>query len=322
MSKRSCSVVLLAPLLLWGARVRAEPAPADVAAADAAFREGKELMRKGAYADACPRFEESQRLDPGVGTLLNLGDCYEKLGRTATAWRTFSQAVAAAQAEQQRDAVAEAQRRADALSGRVPTLLLTLAPGAGLAGLDVTVDGIAFDAADLGAPQLIDPGPHEVKAEAPGRLPFVGQVVAADGAQALLVIPALVSDGPPPPPPGPTASARRRSRHIIGLATAAAGVAALAVGSGFGLAASADWSDSHAHCGPDTVCDPTGVDLVRDAQSAATVSTVAFVVGGACLAAGAILYLTAPAAPAERAVGLRITPVLGDTLGLVVDGEF
>ena len=66
----------------------AQPAQAqsDSAAARALFAEGRNLMADERYAEACPKFEESLRLDHGMGTQFNLAHCWEKLGRTASAW--------------------------------------------------------------------------------------------------------------------------------------------------------------------------------------------------------------------------------------------
>lgn len=50
------------------------------------------LVQKGDWAAACPKFEESERLDPGIGTLYHLADCYEHVGRLATAWGLFDAA--------------------------------------------------------------------------------------------------------------------------------------------------------------------------------------------------------------------------------------
>ena len=49
------------------------------------FREGRALMKDGDLAAACPKLEESLRLDPAVGTLMNLAECHERQGRTASA---------------------------------------------------------------------------------------------------------------------------------------------------------------------------------------------------------------------------------------------
>lgn len=60
-----------------------------VAAARALFDDGKRLMLEKRWDEACPKLAESQRLDPGGGTILALALCYEGTGKTATAWATF-----------------------------------------------------------------------------------------------------------------------------------------------------------------------------------------------------------------------------------------
>ena len=56
-------------------------------------------MDAGDYTAACPLLERSHSLDPSSGTLLNLGDCQEHLGRTASAWRAFTEARALASSD-------------------------------------------------------------------------------------------------------------------------------------------------------------------------------------------------------------------------------
>src|SRR3954465_9465866 len=63
------------------------------AAAEALFNQGRDLMTAGKFVEACPKFEASQQLDPGLGTMLNLAECYEKTGRTASAWAEYREAI-------------------------------------------------------------------------------------------------------------------------------------------------------------------------------------------------------------------------------------
>src|SRR5579863_8518518 len=63
------------------------------ATATTLFQEGREAAKKGDYATACAKMEESFRLDPAVGTLLNLADCQEHMGHPASAWQRFREAA-------------------------------------------------------------------------------------------------------------------------------------------------------------------------------------------------------------------------------------
>jgi len=65
----------------------------DSATAESLFNEALALLERKMPAEACPKLEASQRFDPGVGTLLYLADCYQQLGRTASAWATFREAA-------------------------------------------------------------------------------------------------------------------------------------------------------------------------------------------------------------------------------------
>src|SRR5580700_11230615 len=94
-------------------------AQAELGKADALFNAGRSLLEAGEYSDACPKFAESQKLAPGLGVTLYLADCYERLGRTASALAEFRRAVTIALARgDARGTVAE--QRASSLEGRVP----------------------------------------------------------------------------------------------------------------------------------------------------------------------------------------------------------
>src|SRR5882724_10827634 len=156
----SCALCAAAP-------VRAEDTR-DPAAAEELFRQGRAASEKRDFNTACAKFRESNRLDPAVGTVFNIADCEEKLGRLATAWTLFQEVVQRLPPADNRRAIAE--QRASKLEPRVPKLSIRLAHSA---RSDVTVrrDGVSLGTASLDTPLPVDPGDHVVIVEGPGMRP-------------------------------------------------------------------------------------------------------------------------------------------------------
>lgn len=118
----------------------------------AAFKRGRELLAKGRLADACAAFEESHRLDPALGALLNLAECTFNLGNRPRAFALFQEVLA------------WATRKNDLPRIEVARLRLgTLKPLIGLAVIDLPPDVVVeVDRARVTTGQTVplDPGPH------------------------------------------------------------------------------------------------------------------------------------------------------------------
>src|SRR5688572_19760867 len=158
-------------LLLAGSLLAPGVASADDAqtqAAEALFRQAKVLMERGELEEACEKFAASHALEPGLGTLLFLGDCYERSGRFASALETFESAakLAAERGDESREHLASV--RAKALGPRVPRL--EIASSARLpADLRITINGAPFDEKDFDSAMPRDEGDYEIRFSAPGR---------------------------------------------------------------------------------------------------------------------------------------------------------
>lgn len=171
------------------------------AVAEALYRQARDLMAAGNYQEACPKFAESQRLDPATGTLLNLAACHEKQGRLATAWLEYSDALVAARRDGREDRVVYARSRAAELEPKLSRLTLLLAPDADEPDLTLELDGASIGRAVLGAPTPVDPGPHVVRASAPGKQAFERTIeIGPIADQQSMTIPKLA-----PLPPQPVA---------------------------------------------------------------------------------------------------------------------
>lgn len=152
--------------------------PRDVAKADALFREGRALMKKGDYETACPKLEESYRLDPAAGTGINLGDCFEKQGKVASALLAYQAARALLQPGDPR--IGPVEKEIASLDKRAPRLTIKLAPGVP-EGTTVKRDGREVEASKLGIPVAVNPGKVKIVVSAPGRDASVFRVTLVEG---------------------------------------------------------------------------------------------------------------------------------------------
>jgi tetratricopeptide (TPR) repeat protein len=132
----------------------------DSAVAQSLYDQARTLAAAGNWADACGKFEESQRLDPTPVTEYHLADCYEHAGRTASAWTTFLDLATTARAAKRADREKAATDRATALEPKLTRLVVDVPPGAQVPDLVVRRDGEAVGRGQWGTPVPVDPGKH------------------------------------------------------------------------------------------------------------------------------------------------------------------
>jgi hypothetical protein len=306
----------LAALLAGAGIARADGGNAR--AAERLFLEGRDLDGKGRFAEACTRYEQSETLDPAVGTLLNLGTCAERQGRTATALHRYREAAALASrhADARREALAN--RAAEGLAARQSSLVVH-AHGPLPPGTVVHRNDDAVAPSELGNPVEVDPGTYIVRVESPGQPTWSRTVTVGPGPVVVRVDLPEATDttsrpaaSPPPvvaPPPAPTITATndvadpatastpstRTALTPVAIAAGVAGVAALAVGGYFGLHARSQWNTVTQTC-PSGHCKTGAVEsseqgLDDSAERNGNIGTGLLVGGGVALAAGVVLFL-------------------------------
>jgi hypothetical protein len=280
------------------------------------FRTGEKKFDSGRYTEACNDFAESLRLGPKLGTLLNLALCHETVGKTATAWSEFHHGAAWAAQNGQKDRHDFAMQHALALETKLPRVLLQLPKDAAIGSVDV--DGEPLPDSRWYLPVFLDPGEHSVAISAPGKQR--GNVkfrVISSPTEQLVNVPSLSDEVAPAPLPKPEPVAPSdpdRTRRIAGTVLLGAGAVGLVVGVTYGVLAVERRNDIGAGC-TDHRCTTEGADVYRDAQSKATVSTVATIVGlGAGAVGGWLFFTSRPANPGTR-VGI-VPRAGGAELGL------
>jgi hypothetical protein len=331
----SCAVALFA--------ATAGPASAQSADAEALFRDGRRLIQDGKLAEGCDKLEASVRIESTAGSLLNLGDCREKLDQLARAWAAFAKGVTAATRDHDAKRGAEARRRANLLEPKLARLTIKVRKR--VDGEHVERDTETIDPAAWNSAVPIDAGSYQISAGAPGFETWFGGLTIRDGAQETVDVPALAPNqverasepaGEPATAPV-TAPATRRERvqdrdheqtaeqssftgvRKIAIGVGGGGLAALAAGAGFALEARSHHNSSNALCPMATCSDLPGVELEHNAQTDAKLANVGFAAGGALVGGAVVMWLVGgPPAPRES---ISIVPAARGT-GLALEGSF
>jgi hypothetical protein len=286
-------------------------ARADSAAAEVLFREARSLLAKGRTEEACDKFDESQRLDPSSGTLLNLARCHALLGRTASAWAEFLEAERLAAAQRRPERAQEARRQAAALEPKLSRLVIRVSEL--LPAMTIQRNSEKLAPSALGVSLPVDPGSYVIRVAAPGYLSWTSTVqVDAPGEQVLEVPPLerqppKVSSSPPRVESSslervsvarnPTAASARVRHSTVqskpGLpatfwATSAIGVVALGFTSVFGVLSLSNYNQANEDCPTHRDCSASAVRASDRANDQARLANIGLVT--TLLAAGVAGY--------------------------------
>jgi len=347
MGRSVCAYACLLGALSAAPLARAQVSPEEKATAEAVFEEGMRLIKQGNFAAACPKFEMSQRVEPAVGTMLYLAECYEKTNRTASSWAMFREAASLAETSGQVERMKTAQARAARLEPRLAWLTVDVAKEALVPGLQIRRNGALLAPELSGTETPVDPGEVLVEASAPGRLPYSTKVKVAAKGHVSVAIPALQAspdaaptataaaapavaqpESAPPAAPQPSPStqpspapAPQKVEHAspIPWIVGGVGVAALGVGTYFGLRAISNADKARDLCPAGDCTDLAGETAADDAHTQATISNVSFVLGAAAVATGVVLYFTLPT---KKSTQVGMVPMADpSTLGLALRGK-
>lgn len=328
---------LAVSLALSSASAAAQPQPTEcTAVAEALFKQARSLFKEAHYAEACPKFAESQRLKPKLGTLLNLAVCHEKLGKIATAWAEYTSAATIARRELRKEREEFAREKVAALEKQLARI--TLRVSAPPADLRLALDDQPLEGAALDTSLPIDPGKHTLTATAPGRTAW-STVIDVPSARADLdvPIPALAEAGAPTPTPVATPRAiapsvpiaivsapkpgpvealppARNGTRVLLYGSFSVGAAGVLLGAITGVVTLTRVDALRDKCTNDR-CAADQTDELSSVNALANVSNVGLLVGAVGVGVGALLWSRTPERATKTAGSL--TPTIGPgTFGL------
>ncbi len=308
---------------LLGAGVLALLATASVAHAQSEnqqlaqtlFDEGMKLIGEGKYSIACPKLAESQRLDPGGGTLINLALCREREGKLASAWAAYNEALSTSIRDGRKERENAARERIVVIVPKLAHVTIVVPPELATPGFELRLDDAPLRQAAWGVATPADVGSHVITATATGKTAWKRTIeIKQDGESQTITISALddapVVKPPEPPPqqnPNPVPETPHPKDTTLAWTIGTIGAAGILTGAISGVAVLVLKSQSNDACVGG--CTQQGVDAMNQAQSVAWVSDIAFGVGIAGIAVSAILFVTAKPSPSTQSA--RVTPLLG-----------
>jgi hypothetical protein len=274
-------------------------------AAEELFKLGRSLITKHRYKEACEKLNASEKIDPAVGTLVSLGECYSGLGRSASAWLAYRSAIAlATQRHDPRKAGVE--ERAAAVEPQISNLVLRLS-GDATSSTQIAIDGEPLGRDIVGAPIPIDPGPHSIVVAAPGYKKWSGRIQVETLGD---TIPVEVPPLEPLPDPAVVESARKAAatRRTVGLVAGGVGLVGLGVGLILGSQAIVKIHEANDACPSGPTCsNASAVNENQSGKSFGIASSVVVPVSLAVLGAGTFLFF-ASHGPRQTEVAADVSP--------------
>jgi len=304
---------------------RDRPDATTVAAARALAVQGVKLARAGQCAEAIDKLERAEQLHHAAVVAAQLGDCYVQVGRLVEGSEMFRAVLRepepAGASESVHAAYAQASRGLAFTKPLIGALVLRV-NGPAPDVVSVTVDGKAVPAALLGAPRLTDPGECVVQAQAPGFASAEQRVrlepgqtrevvlTLANVAPAEVVVPVVAaapkvseaakeerssSTGQELSAPGganvtPIDQDHGRNKRIAAYVMWGVGGVALAAGGAFGYLALDGKKQLDDAC-VGSACPTSERGRLDDTKLFGNISTAAFVLGGAAIITGTVLYV-------------------------------
>jgi hypothetical protein len=304
---------------------------------------GYQLKQAGQCDRAIPYFEESNRLNRHPKALLNLADCESQTGRLLSSERHTVEARDLAQTMAMAEFVSFAAKQLEALHERIPQVVLRPAPGAP-ADMIVERDAVAIEPSLLSKEMAFDPGHYSITVRG-GGFERVYTVDIAEGDRKTIdldprdgtkiaSLQAALTKAPETTgesnwenaAPGARANSQAEAKsdgwfadmpiqRKIAIGAGGAGVIGLGVSLVLAQSAHSSWKDAAARCDHGFCSDAADVDRAASARRMGDFATAMMAIGVAGVAAGAVLWFTAPA---SNGVGVAVTPMWGRSQGGVL----
>lgn len=301
---------MVCALVASGALARAETDDAETL-----FRDGKRLLEDGQIEEACKKLEASERIEARDVTELNLADCWEQQGKTASAWEMFVKLAGSAKRE---DRAAEARKRAKKLEAKLVHLTIEVPAEAELDELVITRDEQIVDRAAWNQRLPVDPAEYTITARAPGREEW-SRTITVKSRDRTVEVPRLAR-ARRTPDREPAVPNRNRG---LAIGLVAAGAGAIVVASGVALHSRSLQRQSDELCPSQiypTCGDLRGVELNRRARQEGWFANITWGLGGAAVVGGVVAWVVGRDHPDRR---VSITPVVtSDRAGLALGGRF
>jgi hypothetical protein len=285
------------------------------------FARGRELRANNDCGSASELFRKAWlRYPQGLGSLRNLAECEEQLGRFASsrrAWLDLKRALVTAPNDPKyegwdKDAEEAANRLKPKVAAFVVDVYVKSPEGESLAndqsGVEILVNGESVGTTLVGTPLERDPGSYRIRAQHPDAQPVEQTVALSAGDNPHVTMRITVT-----PKPKPIVTTDGSGRRTLGFIVAGVGAASL-IGSGvtFLLRQSA-LSDVEKACPnyENQPCPERTRGAIEPAvdrgELMSTLSPILLAAGVVGVGAGVALIITAPSSSTESAAAKRLT---------------